>query len=373
MNIKRLMEIGCYRGMRHRREPAGARPADAHQRPDAQGPAQGRGREEEDGLADSGSEADGTEDTTTVDASADPKARRASKKASADPPRRRRSRSAARSAWSTTASRTSRRRSTTRSSRSPTPRGNVVAWSSAGGIGFKGSRKGTPFAATQAAIDGGQRRQDLRHALGRGAGEGPGLRPRVGDPRAADRRDRGEVDPRRHADSAQRLPAAEARASDAVDSTADWSVAIGRRPELTGVGSWIGLTEAHEWLDTSDRFAGCAAARHEALPQGRALLHREVRDREAQLPARPARQVAQGEDRRLRHAAAREAEGQAHLRRARGPVPPVLRGGGADARHHRRDAAAAAGAPARQRRLPLGFATSRAAGAPARPPWPLPR
>src|SRR5918995_2084108 len=35
--------------------------------------------------------------------------------------------------------------------------GNVVAWSSAGGIGFKGSRKGTPFAATQAAIAAGQR------------------------------------------------------------------------------------------------------------------------------------------------------------------------------------------------------------------------
>ena len=31
--------------------------------------------------------------------------------------------------------------------------GNVVSWSSAGGIGFKGSRKGTPFAATQAAIN----------------------------------------------------------------------------------------------------------------------------------------------------------------------------------------------------------------------------
>src|SRR5512133_902748 len=30
--------------------------------------------------------------------------------------------------------------------------GNVVSWSSAGRIGFKGSRKGTPFAATQAAI-----------------------------------------------------------------------------------------------------------------------------------------------------------------------------------------------------------------------------
>ena len=33
--------------------------------------------------------------------------------------------------------------------------GAVLAWSSAGGIGFKGSRKGTPFAATQAAINAG--------------------------------------------------------------------------------------------------------------------------------------------------------------------------------------------------------------------------
>jgi small subunit ribosomal protein S11 len=33
------------------------------------------------------------------------------------------------------------------------PEGNVVAWSSAGAIGFKGSRKGTPFAATQAALN----------------------------------------------------------------------------------------------------------------------------------------------------------------------------------------------------------------------------
>jgi len=30
--------------------------------------------------------------------------------------------------------------------------GNVIAWSSAGAVGFKGSRKGTPFAATQAAL-----------------------------------------------------------------------------------------------------------------------------------------------------------------------------------------------------------------------------
>src|SRR2546423_15548672 len=46
--------------------------------------------------------------------------------------------------------------------------GNVVAWSSAGGIGFKGSRKGTPLAATHAALNasnasktGGKRALDV--------------------------------------------------------------------------------------------------------------------------------------------------------------------------------------------------------------------
>ena len=33
--------------------------------------------------------------------------------------------------------------------------GGVLGWSSAGRIGFKGSRKGTPFAATQAALNAG--------------------------------------------------------------------------------------------------------------------------------------------------------------------------------------------------------------------------
>ena len=31
------------------------------------------------------------------------------------------------------------------------PKGNVIAWSSSGCLGFKGSRKGTPFAAQRAA------------------------------------------------------------------------------------------------------------------------------------------------------------------------------------------------------------------------------
>src|SRR5450631_1797734 len=32
------------------------------------------------------------------------------------------------------------------------PEGNVISWSSAGSLGFRGSRKGTPFAAQQAAL-----------------------------------------------------------------------------------------------------------------------------------------------------------------------------------------------------------------------------
>ena len=88
--------------------------------------------------------------------------------------------------------------------------GNVVAWSSAGGIGFKGSRKGTPFAATQAALNAGNaaktvgmRSLDVR-VKGPGSGRESAIRAlqTVGH--------RGEVDPGRHADSAQRLPAAKA-------------------------------------------------------------------------------------------------------------------------------------------------------------------
>jgi small subunit ribosomal protein S11 len=38
--------------------------------------------------------------------------------------------------------------------------GNVVAWSSAGAMGFKGSRKATPFAAQQAAASAAQKARD---------------------------------------------------------------------------------------------------------------------------------------------------------------------------------------------------------------------
>jgi small subunit ribosomal protein S11 len=41
------------------------------------------------------------------------------------------------------------------------PEGNVLTWSSAGRIGFKGSRKGTPFAAQVAAQSAGNSAKDL--------------------------------------------------------------------------------------------------------------------------------------------------------------------------------------------------------------------
>ncbi|MDQ7841704.1 MAG: 30S ribosomal protein S11 [bacterium] len=43
------------------------------------------------------------------------------------------------------------------------PRGNVVAWSSSGTSGFKGSRKGTPFAASVAAETAA--RKAMEHGL----------------------------------------------------------------------------------------------------------------------------------------------------------------------------------------------------------------
>ena len=60
--------------------------------------------------------------------------------------------------------------------------GNVLAWSSSGTLGFKGSRKGTPFAAQQAATtcanvakDSGLRSVDIR-VKGPGSGRESAIR-----------------------------------------------------------------------------------------------------------------------------------------------------------------------------------------------------
>jgi small subunit ribosomal protein S11 len=54
--------------------------------------------------------------------------------------------------------------------------GNVIAWSSAGSLGFRGSRKGTPFAAQQASLTAAQKAKDagLRSAEVRVSGPGSG-------------------------------------------------------------------------------------------------------------------------------------------------------------------------------------------------------
>jgi small subunit ribosomal protein S11 len=60
--------------------------------------------------------------------------------------------------------------------------GNVISWSSAGAMGFKGSRKGTPFAAQQAADSAAKKAMDhgLRsvqiYVRGPGAGRESALR-----------------------------------------------------------------------------------------------------------------------------------------------------------------------------------------------------
>ena len=41
------------------------------------------------------------------------------------------------------------------------PQGNVICWSSAGSLGFRGSRKGTPFAAQQAALTAGTKAKEV--------------------------------------------------------------------------------------------------------------------------------------------------------------------------------------------------------------------
>ncbi len=62
------------------------------------------------------------------------------------------------------------------------PSGNVVSWKSSGSLGFRGSRKGTPFAAQQAAMtaanmarDHGMRSLDV-HVAGPGSGRESAVR-----------------------------------------------------------------------------------------------------------------------------------------------------------------------------------------------------
>src|SRR5512146_1621712 len=56
------------------------------------------------------------------------------------------------------------------------PVGNVLAWKSSGSLGFRGSRKGTPFAAQQAAMNAANQARDhgVRSVEVRVSGPGSG-------------------------------------------------------------------------------------------------------------------------------------------------------------------------------------------------------
>lgn len=54
------------------------------------------------------------------------------------------------------------------------PQGNVISWSSAGALGFKGSRKSTPFAAQMAAEAAGKAAVDQGVAKVEVSVKGPG-------------------------------------------------------------------------------------------------------------------------------------------------------------------------------------------------------
>ena len=56
------------------------------------------------------------------------------------------------------------------------PNGNVVSWKSSGSLGFRGSRKGTPFAAQQAAQNAANQARDhgMRSVEVRVSGPGSG-------------------------------------------------------------------------------------------------------------------------------------------------------------------------------------------------------
>ena len=90
------------------------------------------------------------------------------------------------------------------------PSGAVIAWASAGTVGFKGSRKSTPYAAQMAAEAAGRRA--MEHGMkrvdvfvkGPGSGRETAIRSLGG------RRPRGRRDLRRHPRRPQWLPPAQA-------------------------------------------------------------------------------------------------------------------------------------------------------------------
>ena len=148
MNIKRLMEIGSWRGLRHRRNlPVRGQRTKTNART-RKGPRKGAvAKKKTVSLAELL-----WQRFETIDASVQPET--GGKKAAGKPKKKTfKKRGEKRIIHHGLAHIHASFNNTTITITDP--EGAVIAWSSAGGIGFKGSRKGTPFAATQAAIAAG--------------------------------------------------------------------------------------------------------------------------------------------------------------------------------------------------------------------------
>ena len=102
--------------------------------------------------------------------------------------------------------------------------GNTLAWSSSGSLGFRGSRKGTPFAAQQASLTAANKAKEYGLRVVEVRVAGPGCRPRVGCPRAVHGGHRSPRHQGRDPDPAQRLPSSEASPR----LIMKWSVARGQ-------------------------------------------------------------------------------------------------------------------------------------------------
>ena len=169
----------------------------------------------------------------------------------------------------------------------------MIAWESAGGAGFKGSRKSTPFAA-QVTADAAARKgieQGLQKVEVFVKGPGSGRETAIRSLQAAGLEVTGVKDVTPQAHNGCRP----------------------RKRRAYGVVS--------EWhRDTSPTVQAVPPRGAEAVPQGRALPDRQVRRRAPLLPAGRAR-PRPPEAERVPRPAAREAEGQALLRRAREAVP----------------------------------------------------
>ena len=83
--------------------------------------------------------------------------------------------------------------------------GNAIAWSSAGTMGFKGSRKSTPYAAQVAAEDAAKKAQEHGMRTLEVEVSGPGSGREFGAALAAGGRLHHHLDPRRDVDPAQRM------------------------------------------------------------------------------------------------------------------------------------------------------------------------